>query len=141
MLTINTYLADSTIQGKGLFTSKALSKGEPIWYLDNTKDMVIPQVEIPEDLRDYLDKYATVVPVSEQVHTLYGKKTFTYNTVNYHLDGDDCRYMNHSDHPNVGFFGNIGMILRDIQAHEELTCDYKLITTPEHFELLLCTQE
>jgi SET domain-containing protein len=46
----------------------------------------------------------------------------------YILTGDNDRYMNHCDHPNVAMNPDgtaTNLALRDISAAEELTCDYR----------------
>jgi SET domain-containing protein len=50
----------------------------------------------------------------------------------YILSGDDARFINHSDKPNMGpDFDHdrhgAGIALRDIQIGEEITIDYRLI--------------
>lgn len=128
LINCNTYLGKSEIHGQGLFSSEIIKKGTPIWVKSQT-DIAIWSVYIPEELRDYLDKYSTISSFS--------------NFHVYHLDGDNAKYMNHSDDPNIGFFGetdNIGLALKDIEPNEELTCDYRKITSPEHFEYLMTNQ-
>lgn len=121
MLLIKTTTGKSSIQGIGLFSAEQIVKGQPIW-IKGIQDIVIKMGDVPEDLRDYLDKYATVDG------NLYRR---------YNLDGDDCKYMNHSDNPNICFINDIGLALCDIEINEELTCDYREITIPEHFEYLM----
>jgi SET domain-containing protein len=41
------------------------------------------------------------------------------------LDGDDGRFMNHAGSPNLDFsVPGVATAARDIEAGEELTCDY-----------------
>ena len=47
------------------------------------------------------------------------------------------KFINHSENPNVVFIDNIAITAREIQPGEELTCDYREITTPEHFKKLI----
>lgn len=124
MLKIKTYVAPSVIAGKGLYTVDNIAMGQPVWLHDSKCDLIIEVDEIPPYLRDYFDKYSTVSK------TIRGK-------LKYHLDGDDARFMNHSEDPNIVFIDSLGVALRDIEANEELTCDYREITTPEHFEYLM----
>jgi hypothetical protein len=116
------YKGKSTIQGNGLFSHLDIVKGQVIWT-KGPGDIFINMEDIPFDLRDYWDRYSTV--------QIYGTATM------YCLDGDDCKYMNHSETPNILFKGSIGLALEDIPAHTELTCDYRTITTPEHYEFLM----
>jgi SET domain-containing protein len=122
MLKIQTSVKSSPIHGKGLFTKEYVNKGQLVWIKTN-EDVSIPMDVIPNSLRDYFDKYATV--------SKYG------NIHVYQIDGDDCKFMNHSYSPNVIFIDNIALATRDIDLNEELLCDYTQITTPEHFEYLM----
>jgi len=122
MLLIKTYVAKSEIEGKGLFSEDPLPQGFP-FYKVGPDDLFINQEEIPEYLRAFFDKHATVEEIDNQRF--------------YFLDGDNCIFMNHSDNPNVAFFNNIGLTLKEIEPNEELTCDYRTITIPEHFEYLM----
>lgn len=125
LINCNTYVAKSDIQGKGLFTYYPIEKGTPVWIKSQT-DISILSSSIPEEYRSYLDRYSTVTGVGK-FHV-------------YHLDGDDTKYMNHSENPNIGFFGEadvVGLALRDIEENEELTCNYKEITTESHFQYLM----
>ena len=123
MLTINSYIDKSNISGKGLFTGDIILKGQVIWKYSSDKDLIVLQDIIPEDLRDYFDKYSTVIVYDDSYY--------------YELDGDNTRYMNHSENPNIMFIENIGLATRDIGLHEELTCDYRTITVPTHFQYLM----
>ena len=122
MLLIKTYVAISDISGNGLFSEEELPEGFP-FYKVGEKDLYINQEDIPVYLRNFFDKYATVEE--------------RYNERFYFLDGDNCIYMNHSETPNVEFHGNIGITIKKIEKDEELTCDYRKITIPEHFEYLM----
>ena len=122
MLLVSTHLGKSDIEGMGVFSAENLIvKGQPIW-IKGPLDISVNQKDIPVELRDYFDKYATVEGPS------YPK---------YHLDGDDCKFMNHSNTPNILFTETLGIALSDIELNEELTCDYRTITIPEHFEYLM----
>jgi hypothetical protein len=116
------YTSSSPIQGMGLYSYVDIVKGQVIWT-KGPIDIFIDMKDIPIELRDYWDRYATVQKYGEAMM--------------YYLDGDECKYMNHSETPNIIFKGSIGLALEDIPANTELTCDYRTITTPEHYEFLM----
>lgn len=123
MLIIKTEVKKSPIEGRGLFSIEEISKGQPVWKqslqdIHLTPDEYWELVEL--NLSDYIDKYATIES--------HGHR---------HYDHDNCRYMNHSDSPNIIFTAHCGYALRDIREGEELTCDYSKITTAEHFKQLI----
>jgi SET domain-containing protein len=122
MLLIRTTTGKSLIHGYGLYAAEYIEKGRPIWFKSD-KDIEIPMSQIPYEYREYLDRYATVEKKGlEQI---------------YNLDCDDAKFINHSEDPNIVFIGNIGIAISDIEINEEIICDYRTITTPEHFELLM----
>jgi len=45
----------------------------------------------------------------------------------YYFNADDSRFMNHDEHPSLMAQqeGRLYVASRDIQANEELTCDYR----------------
>lgn len=123
MLLIETIVQKSPIHGNGVFTTEFIPLGMPIWRI-GPKDIIIPIKEIktiPANYLTYLFTYGT-----------FNKKTKTY-----FMDGDNCRYMNHSTDPNVLFTESIGIAIKGIKPYSELTCDYSTITTKEHFESLI----
>jgi len=123
MLLVNTHLGKSDIEGTGVFSAEDLiTKGQPIWKF-GSKDIRVNINEIPINLRDYFDKFSSV---ESECRNKY-----------YILDGDECKYMNHSETPNILFTETLGIALSDIELNEELTCDYRTITIPEHFEYLM----
>lgn len=123
MLIVECFTGKSEIAGTGLFPYYNITKGEPIWIKQNS-DIAINMDSIPIEYRDYFDKYASVREIAGKLH--------------YELDGDDCKYMNHSENPNVLFVTpELGIAIKDISSNEEITCDYRTITTPEHFQYLM----
>lgn len=142
MLIVKVNKGKSDIQGEGIFASEQIKKGQPIWFKHPHFDLEIEQREVGEDLREYLDKYSTVSNKKEKV-ILDGKTNFINleDIKVYHLDGDDCKYMNHSLEPNIVFNETIGLAARDIDINEELTCNYQTITIAEHFEYLMSLVE
>lgn len=125
MLIIKTRKKNSLIEnaGIGLFTTEYIEKGEVVWKRDIT-DIAILRDEYKElevkGLAEWVEKYGT--------QEIDGS---------WFLDGDDCKYMNHSKTPNILFLDYVGVALRDIEINEELYCDYSTITTIEHYKKLL----
>lgn len=96
-------IKESSIQGKGLFATRKLKKGDVVvvWH---------PKVLTKQE--------AARLPVNEQKHYLY-------------QDGDSMlwmqppeRYMNHSCDANTHVVGRSDIALRDIEPGEEITSDY-----------------
>ena len=112
MLLVDTYVGPSAIEGVGVFAGRPLAKGTLVWRLEPGFDRVITPAEreaLPETTRQFLDRYAYFDSILQA----------------YLLDGDHCRFMNHSDTPAIEFrVGGTGYVLRDVAAGEELTCDY-----------------
>ena len=114
MLLVNTYVAASPIEGVGVFAAAPIPAGARIWRLDPEFDRLIPvgiYEASPPHLRALLDRYAYPSP---------DRPGFLVYEV------DNGRFMNHSETPNTDFSAREGgTALRDIQAGEELTCDYR----------------
>ncbi|MDG4893063.1 SET domain-containing protein-lysine N-methyltransferase [Mesorhizobium sp. WSM4976] len=113
MLLIRTYVAQSTIEGVGVFAAEPIRKGASIWRLDPDFDRLIPMEKYEAaspHLRELLDRYAYPSP---------DKPGFMVYEV------DNGRFMNHSERPNTDFSQYGGAVaIRDIAAGEEITCDY-----------------
>lgn len=113
MLTVITYIAPSAIEGVGVFTAEPISKGQVISRFDPAFDRLIPRDDYenaPPYLKALLDRYAFPSPLD-------------HDLIVYEVD--NSRFMNHSATPNTDFSDfAAGVALRDIEAGEELTCDY-----------------
>ncbi|WP_370234725.1 MULTISPECIES: SET domain-containing protein [Henriciella] len=122
MMLVPCYLAASQIEGLGVYSSEPIRKGQLIWKFDPRVDRVIPLesfAEADERLNDFLKRY-TYIP--------------HFDTSVCILDGDEGRYMNHSEDPNTDFSSTTetGYALMDIPAGVELTCDYREFDTTAH---------
>jgi SET domain-containing protein len=110
MLIIRTRVAPSEIHGLGLFTEEDLVKDQVIWEVNPLIDKTIEKQwleTLPLVAQEFVHHYAWV----EGHHYLVS------------LDND--RFMNHSDDPNIeNDHDKFCFALRDIEAGEELTCDY-----------------
>lgn len=115
---VKTYLAPSEIEGLGLFADERITKGSVVWRYDPPLDIEISKADfdlLPVVAKGFVERYGY------------------YDTrVNmFVVCGDDARFMNHSDDPNVaGVYPDdenvegIDIALRDIEIGEEITCDY-----------------
>lgn len=120
---VSTYVAPSALDGVGVFAAEAIKKGAVIWRFDPSFDRLIPldrYLAAPPHLKDLLDRYAYPSP-EESGFLIY--------------EVDNGRFMNHSETPNTDFSDfRAGRALRNIEAGEELTCNYADFMTA--YELL-----
>lgn len=112
MLLVPTYVAPSAIEGLGLFAAAPIAKGTTVWRFDPLLDLVFPEgllAGYPPGTQAFLRKYGYLQ-----------KGTQGYRI----LDGDNGRFMNHSDRANTDNTGETSFATRDIAAGEEITCNY-----------------
>jgi len=115
MFLIKTKLGASKIHGIGVFTDQFISKGTLVQKFIPGVDVEITQNQVdnlPSVAKAYIHSYA------------YKHK----RTGNYILPSDDTRFLNHSETPNLissDVDEEIDVAVRDIQAGEELTVNYK----------------
>lgn len=117
MLLIPTEVRKSPIHGVGLFTLKAVPKGQMIWRFVEGLDLTVPQAKIRTlhpTVRAFFKTYASL-----------GKGT-------YYVDVDNTRFMNHSNNPNVrtGQGKSPMFASRDIPKGAELLCNYRVFDAP-----------
>ncbi|MEX2650626.1 MAG: SET domain-containing protein-lysine N-methyltransferase [Alphaproteobacteria bacterium] len=112
MMLVRTYVSRSSIHGIGLFASEPIAKGAEVWRYHPQFDIVIPR------------HYAALLPAATEEFL----KTYAYPSElvggNLLLDADNGRFMNHSPTPNTSNTGWVSYASRDIDADEEITCDY-----------------
>lgn len=108
----------SEIHGTGLFAAEPIPAGTPTWRFTPGLDLAL-----------HPDAVSALPDISRSWFVTYAY--WDIQTGLYVLCADDARFMNHSDDPNVGgnydaepVFG-MDVALRDIEAGEELTCDYR----------------
>lgn len=113
MMEVRCYLGPSNIEGLGVFAAEEIPEGAVVWRFDRLLDQSFPKSvlsEKPSHIREFLERYS--YPHFENPDYLV-------------LDGDEGRFMNHSDRPNLDFRDpEFGVANRRIAAGEELTCDY-----------------
>lgn len=111
MFCVPTYLGQSSIHGTGVFTSVPIAAGTVIWELTPEVDWEMTEEELaafPEPFRTRLMHYCYLDDSGKFV-----------------LCGDNAKFMNHSEAPNCDDSGRYTTANRDIEAGEELTCDYR----------------
>jgi SET domain-containing protein len=112
MLLVKTFLGTSQVHGLGLFAAEDIKAGTVVSKLDRVFDYIITKSDVDN-----------VLPV---VAANYVRKHGFLDHGVYWISGDNDRFCNHSDTPNIGysFESDEGVALIDIKAGEELTCDY-----------------
>jgi SET domain-containing protein len=113
MLLITTYVAQSQIEGLGVFSGEFVPRGSLLWSLNPKFDIFVHQTEIgalPPHMRTFIARYS--YPHLEMPG---------YRVV----DTDHGKFMNHSLTPNTDFrVFDKGYALADIAEGEEITCNY-----------------
>jgi hypothetical protein len=113
MLLITTSLKPSPVGGLGLFSEEYAPKGTRIWQNGTDSELIITKVEFEFRslyMQDFIRHYGYFDELENK----------------WKLPLDNSRFMNHSDHPNLGqdMEGN-NFALEDIFPGDELTCDYR----------------
>lgn len=113
MLIVPTYLEKSAIHGFGVFAKAFISQGTKVWEFHDKLDIRFTPEEfarLPESTRVELEWH------------MYEPE----EGGSYYYEATMGKYMNHSREPNVDYSTiGVGIATRDIQAGEELTCDYR----------------
>lgn len=95
-----------------MFTPVSIPAGTLVWSFDEEVDWTLSAEDLehfPEAYREQLKRYC-----------------YLDESGAYILCGDNARFMNHSDDPNCDdWTGPFTLARRDIEPHEELTCDYR----------------
>ena len=118
MMLVPCYLAASEIEGLGVYAREPIRQGQLIWRFDPRIDRMISLDSFGDaDIRlsDFLNRYTYIPPYDRSICI---------------LDGDEGRYMNHSESPNTDFASiDAGYAIRDIPVGVEITCDYREFDT------------
>jgi SET domain-containing protein len=113
MMLVRTYLAQSEIQGLGVFAGEFVPAGKQLWVLNPKFDIFVHTDEIsmlPAHMQDYVARYSYPHLEIDGVRI---------------VDCDDGKFMNHSDRPNTDFhIFDRGYALVDIAPGDEITCSY-----------------
>ena len=125
MLVVKTQVKPSSIEGRGLFAAEHIQKGTVIWRFDPTVDCVYTKEEIMN------------LPEPKRSEILSLKYSYISRDIGKYVDcGDDAKYINHSDTPNLIVGKRVrgqesdGIAARDIEAGEEITYDYREFDEP-----------
>jgi hypothetical protein len=113
MMLVRTHLANSSIEGVGIFASEPIKKGDIIWRLEPKFDVFFEESELdtlPAHMQDFVARYG--YPHLNRPGILV-------------LEIDNGRFMNHCLKPNTDFTRfDLGYAIADIAAGEEITCNY-----------------
>ena len=91
-----------------------IAKGQIVWQFDPRLDRAISEADV-----------AALPPPAQEYVRMYGYLEVRAGHKVYTLCGDHAKHMNHSKTPNLlSVDSNVDTALRDIEAGEELTCDY-----------------
>jgi SET domain-containing protein len=111
VFSVPTVVRPSPIQGFGVFAASPIPAGTVIWEFTPGVDWRFTPDEfaaMPEPWLGALRRWC------------YRDEDDTHV-----LCGDAAKFMNHSDDPNCDDRGGTTITWRDIEAGEELTCDYR----------------
>jgi SET domain-containing protein len=111
MFRVPTYVSRSSIHGFGVFAAARIPRGTTIWEFDPAADWALTEAEMavfPAKLREQMEAW-----------------TYVSEEGLYILCSDAAKFMNHSFQPNCDDRGKNTVAARDIEAGEELTCDYR----------------
>lgn len=124
MLHIRTRAKSSPVHGVGLFAEEFIPKGTVVWTYNESVDRIIS----PEDI-------ALLPTVAREFLEIYGNHL---KDGSIQLSFDHARFVNHSNHPNVGPIesGQRGLsadvALRDIEVGEEIFYSYPEISAEQN---------
>ena len=124
MMLIRNFVGPSAIHGTGIFAAEPVAAGTEVWRYHPQFDIVVMRHYadmLPAAMQDFLKMYA------------YPSELVAGNLL---LDGDNGRFMNHSDTPNTSNTGWISYASRDIAEGEEITCDYGEFYAEGDFHLI-----
>ena len=113
MFTIQTYLAQSQIDGIGVFAGEFIASGAVIWKFEAGFDVIVSD-----------EKFAELSKMAQAWILHYGY--YNKQEGGYVLCMDNAKYTNHSSDPNMRAVDNRNpsITTRDIQKGEEITENY-----------------
>lgn len=114
MLLVKTTIGPSSIQGMGLFADEIIPSGTLVWVENNLMDRVYTEFE--------LNQMGDLAKVRVKEYAWYDRDRSLWV-----LPGDDARFINHSDSPNLDGSSSQGVFaIRHILPGEELTENYRV---------------
>jgi len=116
MLTVNTYLAPSTVHGIGLFAAEPIPAGTVVWRFNRHIDKCFSR-----------KTFLAICQGVDQCSLRHLLNSSYRRGGRYYYLTDNARFINHSaDHDNIVFTDDYTeTALRDIAAHEELLENYQ----------------
>lgn len=112
MLIVSHCVKPSSIHGLGVFLREPVAAGTVVWRYDPMFDIEMPAALV-----------ASLPP--EEVETVHHHAEYLPERGVFRLGNDADIFMNHSDGPSLADRGDEMIALRDLDAGEELTCDYR----------------
>ncbi len=113
MMLIRSHVAQSKIEGLGVYADEFIPMGALIWQLNPNFIATFSRSHLdlfPPHIQEFVEKYS--FPDFENKYILF-------------VELDNGKFMNHSETPNTDFTAfNKGYALRDIYEGEEITCNY-----------------
>ena len=116
MLKVRTYLAQSSVNGIGLFADEEITKGKIIWEY-------FPLVDLTYNQTEWLEMKKNVAEPSFEMMLRYSYK----ENGNYIVCTDNAQFMNHcTDNVNIANTQDLKKMfaIRTIKKGEELLCNY-----------------
>lgn len=101
MLLVPTQVGVSKIEGLGVFAGCELKKDDVVWEFDCRCD--VRRKKFPKWIRRFIYR----------------------DSMGFGYDGDNTKFINHSDTPNLISKGKILIAARKIRIRDELTVDYR----------------
>jgi SET domain-containing protein len=123
MMAVKTYLAASKIHGVGVFAAEKIEPGTVVWYFDHRIDRLYEltdDIKLPKVFWEFLLSHA------------YVDRRFR----KWVLCGDNAKYINHADRPNVLADGDVDKAAQVILPGDEITNNYKVFDDREQLFLL-----
>jgi hypothetical protein len=114
VLLIDAWAGPSAIHGVGLVARERIKKGTRVWEFREGFDVKLT-----------VEQLAALSPVARAQALHYGWWEEPFGCVV--VSGDDDRFVNHSENPNVTWDGKVCVAVRDIEPGEELTFDYRTV--------------
>ncbi len=111
---IRTQVKPSNIFGRGLFTAEAVSKGKIICCFTSGAQIITEE--------QYLQGIRDEAHVIVRTGTRYAGKYFTIGN-----EDQPYTFINHSLDPNLLCHCGVVIALRDLEAGEEMTLDYRTL--------------
>lgn len=117
MLTINTYLAPSSVHGIGLFAAEFIPAGSPVWKFNQYIDKIFKK-----------EGFLAICSRLDSCSLKHLLNSSYCRGGRYFYLTDNARFINHSDnYDNICFVDDYTEVaMRDIEPHDELLENYLL---------------